>query len=492
MLSTSSILDTVPRGLTFLDYLGTAAFAASGCLVAGEAGMDTLGCGFVGTITALGGGTVRDLLLGRLPVFWFTQTSFLGLSIATGLITFFATESLESAGLLRGDALFIGDTLGLGAFAIVGAQAALSVGSGIAVSSLCGMLTATCGGLIRDVLCARKNQGILYSGEGEFGALYAPTALAGAAFYSSLATYSAVAPPVAILLGVGATIAMRIAAFSYRVHLPAMHKYVTAGQESAPQPSLVFSQTHLFVTAYGADQLGLVAALSQVISGARANISASKIITIGRDIAFMMVVSIPTDMAPSFRKALDDVAEQRSLKVNLSAIDLAEEGHEGHEGRDGAGEGGEQRAIVAPPVGKHYARLELLGADSPGLVSMVADFLARHSLNIVSMDTRVYTADVDGDDAGTAGAEAPNAGAVVAAAAPASDPTGRLRRTTTESAETGVSRALSTQAEGDLFCLSAMVTTDRDLDHDALRSEIYRLERRHRVTLKLDWSPDNE
>ena len=73
---------------------------------------------------------------------------------------------------------------------------------------------------------------------------------------------------------------------------------------------------------------------------------------------------------------------------------------------------------MAPPVGKHYARLELLGADSPGLVSMVADFLARHSLNIVSMDTRVYTADVDGDDAGTAGAEAPNAGAVVAAAAP--------------------------------------------------------------------------
>ena len=107
---------------------------------------------------------------------------------------------------------------------------------------------------------------------------------------------------------------------------------------------------------------------------------------------------------------------------------------------------------------------------------MVADFLARHSLNIVSMDTRVYTADVDGDDAGTAGAEAANAGAVVAAAAP-SDPTGRLRRTTTESGETGVSRALSTQAE-DLF-FSAMVTADRDLDHDALRSEIYRLERRH-------------
>ena len=85
-----------------------------------------------------------------------------------------------------------------------------------------------------------------------------------------------------------------------------------------------------------------------------------------------------------------------------------------------------------------------------------------------------------------------NEGAVAAPAALASDQAGRLRRTSTESAETGVSRALSTQAEGDLFCLSAMVTTDRELDHDTLRNEIHRLERKHRVTLKLVWSPENE
>ena len=54
-------------------------------------------------------------------------------------------------GLLRADALFIGDTLGLGAFAVVGAQAAISVGMPLAVSCLCGMLTATCGGLVRDL-----------------------------------------------------------------------------------------------------------------------------------------------------------------------------------------------------------------------------------------------------------------------------------------------------------------------------------------------------
>lgn len=470
LLASSAILQTVPGALTFLDYLGTAAFAASGCLVAGDAGMDTLGCCFVGTITALGGGTVRDLLLGRLPVFWFTQTSFLAVSIATGLATFFATEPLESLGLLRGDALFLGDTLGLGAFAIVGAQAALSVGSGIAVSSLCGMLTATCGGLIRDVLCARRNQGILYSGEGEGGALYAPTALAGAAFYGGLVRL-AVAPPVAILLGVGATIAMRVAAFSYRVRLPPMQRYVTAAQESTPQPALApLGQEHLFVTAYGPDQLGHVEALSRCISAARANISASKIITVGHDIAFMMVVSAPTEVVGSFRQAVREVGEQRGLSVNLSSIELPEGGGDAAATTVGRGAAARQ----------YRARIELLGTDSPGLVSMVAALLSRHDLSIESMDTRVYSGDaVDGDEL-----------AASASAEPRSAPP-RLRQTISEHAETGVSRSLRTQAEGDLFCLSAIVSTDRHVDAAALATEIAKLERKHRVMLRLVWLADD-
>ena len=250
--------------------------------------MDTLGCCFIGTVTALGGGTVRDVLLGRLPVFWFKQTSFLSLSIGTCLATFFGSDSLESVGLLRADALFIGDTLGLGAFAVVGAQAAISVGMPLTVSCLCGMLTATCGGLVRDVLCGRKNQGILYSGEGEAGALYAPTALVGAAAYGGLC-HAGAAQPVAILLGVGTTIALRCAAYSYRVALPPMTStivgFVAPQQESAPQPSLAQGDAHMFVSAYGPDRLGSVAAMTACIAAVRGNISASKIITIGHDIS---------------------------------------------------------------------------------------------------------------------------------------------------------------------------------------------------------------
>jgi hypothetical protein len=134
-------------------HAGTAAFAAAGTLVAGETGMDTLGCLIVGAITAIGGGTARDILLGRFPVFWFTQTSYIWLCIATSvrtieascsplicicqwsgpprplnhrrfwqLATFYCDDMLEQAGLLHDSVLFWGDTLGLGAFCVVGAQ----------------------------------------------------------------------------------------------------------------------------------------------------------------------------------------------------------------------------------------------------------------------------------------------------------------------------------------------------------------------------------
>ena len=111
---TDGVLKSVPVALTTLDYVGTVAFAASGTMVAGQAGMDVLGCCFVGTVTSLGGGTIRDLLLGRTPVFWFKDTSYLLLCLGTALATFFARDSLEEAGLLDDEVLWWGDTLGIG------------------------------------------------------------------------------------------------------------------------------------------------------------------------------------------------------------------------------------------------------------------------------------------------------------------------------------------------------------------------------------------
>ena len=466
--------------------------------------MDTLGCCFVGTITALGGGTVRDVLLGRLPVFWFKQTSFLTLSIATGLATFFGSESLESVGLLRSDALFIGDTLGLGAFAVVGAQAAISVGMPLPVSCVCGMLTATCGGLVRDVLCSRKNQGILYSGEGEAGALYAPTALAGAALYGTMVSAGA-AQPIAILLGVGATIVMRCVAYSYRVRLPPMTRFVSTQQESAPQPSLALGDAHLFVTAYGPDKLGLVATMSACISAARANISASKIITIGEDIAFMMVVSAPSEVAETLGKALRTAGQQRGLRVETTPIhvnseqsggDATDAARHGHSGSGGghSGGGGGGGGLVASTAYRYRARVELLGADSPGLVHMAATFLAAHKLNIQSMDSRVYSGGASDAHSGAASwlrrsAAAGGGGGSGVGGGDGGDGVGggraRGRKLRSAPTETGVSRGVHHRAEGDLFCLSAVVTADEAPNLERLQAEAARLEAQHGVSLQV-------
>ena len=118
----TSANNLVPAALRGLDYVGTVAFAASGTMVAGHAGMDILGCTMVGTITSLGGGTIRDLLLGRTPVFWFREVEYLLLCVGTALAAFYAHDKLE--GPAAEQALWWGDTLGIGAFSVVGAQAA--------------------------------------------------------------------------------------------------------------------------------------------------------------------------------------------------------------------------------------------------------------------------------------------------------------------------------------------------------------------------------
>ena len=94
-LATTSANNLVPAALRGLDYVGTVAFAASGTMVAGHAGMDILGCTMVGTITSLGGGTIRDLLLGRTPVFWFKEVEYLLLCVGTALAAFYAHDKLE-------------------------------------------------------------------------------------------------------------------------------------------------------------------------------------------------------------------------------------------------------------------------------------------------------------------------------------------------------------------------------------------------------------
>tara|TARA_B110000208_G_C11787438_1_gene436099 strand:- start:1219 stop:2715 length:1497 start_codon:yes stop_codon:yes gene_type:complete len=382
--------------LYVLDKIGTAAFAASGTLVAGSVGMDVQGCVIVGTITAMGGGTLRDVLIGRFPVFWFKNTTPLLLSVAVSLATFFA-DDVAHAGLLHERVLHWGDTLGLGAFAVVGAQAAVASGLPAIVCATCGMVTATCGGLVRDVLCGRR-AALLYSSDADVDdegsksaalALYASCAFVGAAIFTAVQPWNVGA---AIIAGAASTISLRVFAYEQRIVLPEMKRFQ---KTLAPQPHLDPGDAHMILTAFGPDRVGLVAALARGVSQSRANISASKIITIGDDIAFMMVVSSSKERAPALRAALSKVGEEVGLQLHVSDVRLSARADESS-GTDDATEqsvgGAEVSATSSSGSGEFRARLSLVGPDSPGLVHRVATLLSTHSLNITSMDTRVHSA----------------------------------------------------------------------------------------------------
>jgi uncharacterized membrane protein YeiH len=154
-----------------LDLLGTFAFALNGALTAVRvARLDIVGVVTLGMITALGGGILRDVLLGALPPATFNDWRYLAVAAAGGLIAFAASRQLERLAM----PITVLDALGLSLFAVTGAGRAIDLGAGVGQAILLGALTAVGGGTIRDVL-VRRVPTVLSS------ELYAIPALLGAA-----------------------------------------------------------------------------------------------------------------------------------------------------------------------------------------------------------------------------------------------------------------------------------------------------------------------
>jgi uncharacterized membrane protein YeiH len=134
--------------------LGVAVFALTGALVAARRGMDPFGFALLATATGIGGGTVRDLLLGVRPVFWVAEPR----DVIICVIVTGATYALgpERVARIEGDArgrlLLWADALGLALFAVIGAQRALAAGASALPAVALGTITATFGGIIRDLL----------------------------------------------------------------------------------------------------------------------------------------------------------------------------------------------------------------------------------------------------------------------------------------------------------------------------------------------------
>jgi uncharacterized membrane protein YeiH len=142
-------LGPLDTALVLLDWVGIAAFAASGALVASRKQMDAVGFVLIAVVTGFGGGTLRDLLLGRLPVFWLQRPALLALAAAVGLFVFFTAHLVES----RFKALVWADAVGMALYAVIGAEIALIAGADPWAAVMLGVMTATGGGILRDVIC---------------------------------------------------------------------------------------------------------------------------------------------------------------------------------------------------------------------------------------------------------------------------------------------------------------------------------------------------
>lgn len=156
--------------LGFLDFASVFVFALTGALVASRAQLDLVGFAFVACLTAVGGGTLRDLLLGRDPVFWVGQPGYILLACGAALLVFFTAHFLES----RYRVLLWLDSIALAVAVAAGTGVAMDLGHDPVIVVLMGISTGCLGGLMRDVVC---NEVPLLLKQGE---IYATAAFLGA------------------------------------------------------------------------------------------------------------------------------------------------------------------------------------------------------------------------------------------------------------------------------------------------------------------------
>lgn len=133
----------------FLDIIGTMAFAMSGALTAMNKKMDPFGVFIIAFVTAVGGGTLRDIMIGRTPVGWMLDLTYVYVIIIGFVLAIIFRKKFDR---LR-TSLFLFDTIGLGVFTLIGLEKGINIGLHPAICVALGTMTACFGGVIRDILC---------------------------------------------------------------------------------------------------------------------------------------------------------------------------------------------------------------------------------------------------------------------------------------------------------------------------------------------------
>lgn len=197
-----------------LELIGTFFFAISGALAMQDKDHDWFAAAFTGFLTAIGGGTIRDMMLGSYPLVWIGDINFLyavfgGVVMAIVFFRFFIK--------LRRTFLFF-DTLGISFFTIIGVEKAIGLGVRPEIAAIMGMFTAVMGGVIRDTLA--NELPVIFRKE-----IYATACLAGAIIYLVLDIHTTLERNYNLAISILVIIVIRLVAVKFKLTLPGFRKY---------------------------------------------------------------------------------------------------------------------------------------------------------------------------------------------------------------------------------------------------------------------------
>ncbi len=196
-----------------LDLCAVAVCAITATLEAHRRELDLFGVAVIAVIAGIGGGTVRDMLLGRLPVYWVHDPTYVVVGIAAAVATFFLGRKVP----LPKNFFLLPDAIGLALFTVIGTSVAMSLNVPWLIAALMGVITGVFGGVIRDILC--NEVPLIFRTD-----IYATASLIGALLFIALDEIG-IAHNLALIAAMIATVAIRLAAIRWHIQLPRLRPY---------------------------------------------------------------------------------------------------------------------------------------------------------------------------------------------------------------------------------------------------------------------------
>ncbi|MCB0446531.1 MAG: trimeric intracellular cation channel family protein [Gelidibacter sp.] len=195
-----------------IDILGTIAFAISGVSVAMNKKMDVFGLLIIAFVTSIGGGTVRDILIGQTPVSWMTNMTYVYVILGATVFTIIFQSKINYLRM----SLFLFDTIGIGLYTVVGIEKGLMAGLHPIICIALGTMTACFGGVIRDILC--NEIPVIFRKE-----IYATACIAGGVVYFALRQLP-IDNNIIFLIAGAVVITIRLIAVKFKISLPSVYK----------------------------------------------------------------------------------------------------------------------------------------------------------------------------------------------------------------------------------------------------------------------------